>query len=399
VGGGETQARALAEGLVAEGLSVIVLTRRSDAKFKKVEQYGAVTVYRLPPVGKKHYKKWGLLFTAFPALLKLRRKYELIFVAGFRVIGIPAVLTSRLIGKTCILKADSSGEMSGDFFRAGLAKLRLKRFMFFFRLFLALRNRILRRADAFVGISSELITELLAHGVEQAQIHNIPNSVDTGRFCPVEPREKETLRRHLQLPAEKKIVIYTGRLVFYKGLPVLVQAWREIQRKHENVLLLLVGEGGLDIHNCEAALKADVAAYGLDSSVLFTGSVPNVYEYLQAADIFVFPTETEAFGISLIEAMACSLPAVSSAVEGVKDIIEHQQNGLVAAAGDSQQIYWALDQLISDQPLSIRLGHAARQTVQDKYAVQIVLANYIALFRQASFAKETESSQKLRTKS
>ena len=89
-----------------------------------------------------------------------------------------------------------------------------------------------------------------------------------------------------------------------------MRVWLEVQRQHPNVKLLVVGAGGLDIHNCEAELKAYVIANGLQDSVHFTGSVENVHEYLQVADIFVFPTENEAFGISLIEAMACGLPAI-----------------------------------------------------------------------------------------
>jgi hypothetical protein len=124
VGGGETQALQLAKWLVTNDFSVIVITRRSNASFKKIERLGSVfVVYRLPPVGAQHFKKWGLLLTSLPFLIKLRHQYDLIFVSGFRVIGISAVLISRLFRKVCILKADSLGEMSGAFFIGGLKKL------------------------------------------------------------------------------------------------------------------------------------------------------------------------------------------------------------------------------------------------------------------------------------
>ena len=172
IGGGETQARSLAEGLVANGFSVIILTRRSHLSLSKIERFGDVTVYRLPPTGNEHLKKWGLLLSSVPALIKLRHRYDLIFVSGFRVIGLSAVPISKLLGKACILKADSLGEMSGDFFRDGLAKLRLSSSSLIFKLFLALRNRILRGASVFVAISEEIATELATHGVDLAGIQN-----------------------------------------------------------------------------------------------------------------------------------------------------------------------------------------------------------------------------------
>jgi glycosyltransferase involved in cell wall biosynthesis len=382
VGGGETQARALAEGLVAHGFGVLVLTRRSHASFKKVERLGEVTVYRLPPVGSEHLKKWGLLLTTLSALIKLRRQYDLIFVSGFRIVGISAVLVSKLLGKTCVLKADSQGEMSGKFFANGLAQLRLETSFLPFRIFLALRNRVLRGADAFVAISSEAAAELEAGGIKPMCIRSIPNSVDTSRFRPASGHEKQELRQKLGISQQDKVVIFTGRLVSYKGLFLLVRVWQEIQRNHANVRLLIVGSGGLDIHDCEASLKWFVSTNGLHGSVEFTGSVDNVYDYLRASDIFAFPTQNEAFGISLIEGMACGLPVVSTPVGGVNDILRNEHNGLVVAVDHFQQLYQALDTLLTDHALSSGLGRAARQTVQERYSAKNVTQQYVELFTQ-----------------
>ena len=278
VGGGESQARSLAEGLSANGFAVTVLTRRSDAGLAKTERLGPVTVYRLPPSGHQHFKKWGLPFTSFPALIKLRKQYDLVFVSGFRVVGMTAVIVSKLFRKACVLKADSLGEMSGEFFAAGLARVGLRPSSPVFSSFLWLRDSILKQADAFVAISSAVAAELRTHGVNPALIKTIPNGVDTHRFFPVTPQERDALRQKLGIPPRDRIVIYTGRLVSYKGLPLLLRVWRDIVGKHNQARLWLVGSGGLDIHNCEAELKAYVGVNGLQESVHFTGSVHNVHE-------------------------------------------------------------------------------------------------------------------------
>jgi glycosyltransferase involved in cell wall biosynthesis len=380
VGGGETQALQLAKWLVSNDFSVIVITRRSNVSFKKIERVGSVIVYRLPPVGPQHFKKWGLVLTSLPLLIKLRHQYDLIFVSGFRVIGISAVLISRLFRKACILKADSLGEMSGAFFIGGLKKLRIHFSSLVFKSFLKFRGNILRRAESFIAISSEVATELENHGVNPAIIHPIPNSVDTDRFFPVDHAEKLELRRKLGIPQQRKIIIYTGRLVSYKGLPLLMQVWQEIQCKYNNATLLIVGSGGLDIHNCEKELKKFVKKNGLQDRVSFTGNVENVHEYLKSSDIFVLPTENEAFGISLIEAMACGLPVISTFVGGIKDILQNQQNGIVVNPGDFKQLYDSLDLLINDTFLSVKLGREGLSTAKERYSTDLVIPRYIELF-------------------
>ena len=380
VGGGETQAQLLAEGLTAQGHSVLILTRRSDVSLKTHERYGDLDVYRLPPSGVGQLKKWGLLFSSVPMLMKLRHQIDLIFVSGYRIIGLPAVLIGRLFRKPVVIKADSQGEMSGAFFESGLKKLGLSHTVLPFRLFLALRNGILKKANGFSAISPEIAFEWLSSGVPANRIHLIPNGVDTTRFAPVEPRQKSSLREKLKLPQNVTIAIFTGRLVSYKGLPLLLRVWKEIRCKHENVLLLLAGTGGLDIHNCEAELRGYVKAAGLEKDVIFLGGVQNVSEYLQAADLFAFPTENDAFPSSIVEAMACALPVVTTPVGAIKTIVTHRETGLLVQPGNYKQLFEALDVMFSDKVMASRLGETARQIVEERYSAGNTVMKYISLF-------------------
>jgi glycosyltransferase involved in cell wall biosynthesis len=184
------------------------------------------------------------------------------------------------------------------------------------------------------------------------------------------------------------IAIYTGRLVSYKGLSLLLKVWKEICCNHKNVLLLLAGTGGLDIHNCEAELREYVRSNRLEEHIRFLGPVENVPEYLQASDLFVFPTENDAFPSSVIEAMACALPVVTTPVGAIKTLIEHERNGLLVEPGDAQQLYKALDTLVSEKELASRLGQAARQTVQEQYSTENVTSSYLCLFQKTLDEKE-----------
>ena len=274
MGGGETQARLLADGLIADGHSVILLTRRSDASLKKQERYGRLDVYRLAPSGSGQLKKWGLLLSSLPMLVRLRSRYDLIFVSGYRIIGLAAVLVGKLLGKPVILKADSQGEMSGEFFESGLKKFGISPTSLPFRLFLGFRNSILKKADAFSAISPEIASEWTSSGVPADRVFLIPNAVDTSRFVPVDAKQKSLLREKLNLPQNAIIAIYTGRLVSYKGLPLLLKVWKEIRCSHQDVLLLLAGTGGLDIHNCETQITrlCEICRSGKECLVFGSGT-------------------------------------------------------------------------------------------------------------------------------
>jgi glycosyltransferase involved in cell wall biosynthesis len=125
-----------------------------------------------------------------------------------------------------VLKADSPGEMSGEYFRAGLASLGLAPESWLVRRALAWRNRLLLRADAFVAMGAALGEELRAAGVPAGRVTVIPNGVDTQGFRPADDDEKAQLRARRGL-VRTPVIVYTGSLVRYKGLPRLLEAWRE----------------------------------------------------------------------------------------------------------------------------------------------------------------------------
>jgi O-antigen/teichoic acid export membrane protein/glycosyltransferase involved in cell wall biosynthesis len=379
VGGMETQARTLVDDFVRRGVKVMVVTRRSYRHLPRYEEQEGVAIHRLGPAGDGQLRRWALLVTCLPVLLARHRDYDLLHVMGFRVLGIPALLVARLFHKKAILRAENNGELSGEFFAAGLARLHLHLSSPPLPLLLNLRNRLLRRADRFVSISSRITAELGAGGVPAERIEELPNSVDTGRFHPVTAEAKAALRRKLGLPMALPVVVFSGRLVSFKGVPQLLQVWQEMIAGGRRGLLLLIGAGGSDLHNCEPQLRAEVMRHGLEDCVHFTGDVRNVQEYLQAADLFAFPTTEEAFGIALIEAMACALPVVTTQVGGLRDIVRHDQNGWVVEAGDAGQLRCGLDRVLDDPELAARLGRAALATVLERYERQIVADRYLGL--------------------
>lgn len=375
IGGGERQAAVLGAGLRRCGHEVMLLTRHSRPGLADEESIDGMPVVRVGPSGPGRRRKWGLLFTVLPALLRLRRRYDVVLVSGFRILAVPALLAHKLTGAPVVLKADSVGEFSGEFFRAGLAGAGLTPSSAPVRIALWLRNRLLRRAAAFVAISARIADEFAAHGVAPQDVHRIPNGVDTHLFRPVTHEQRNSLRTRLGLPSGP-VVVYTGRLVSYKGLPLLVEAWRKLAPEFPGAVLVLVGEGGGDMHDCESTLREFVARHGLEAQIRFTGPASNVQDWLQAADAFAFPTENEAFGLSLVEAMACGLPAVTTRVGGLRDFVEHRVNAWAIELGDVAELTAGLRALLTDTALAARLGARARETVLARFGEAAVARAY-----------------------
>jgi glycosyltransferase involved in cell wall biosynthesis len=137
-----------------------------------------------------------------------------------------------------------------------------------------------------------------------------------------------------------------------------------------------VGEGGLGLQNCEAELRDVVAKQELGKSVTFTGSVDNVEDYLRASDCFVFPTEREAFGISAIEAMACGLTVIATAVGGLADVVRADAAAIVVPARDGVALESAIERVLRDSSEVLAMGSRARDRAVAEYSEQMIVAQY-----------------------
>ena len=114
----------------------------------------------------------------------------------------------------------------------------------------------------------------------------------------------------------------------------------------------------------------------LETNVLFTGSVSNVHQYLQASDFFVFPTEREAFGISVIEALACGLPVITTATGGIRDIVTDQENAIVVPVNDRHALELALEKMLRRGDAIDSMAEIGRRIAIERYSEPQVLQLY-----------------------
>jgi len=377
--GVEVHILTLADQLAERGLGVQIVTRRLEGSWARQAVVSGHPVHRLPPQGSGRLKKWMMVLPVLRWLMAHRGDCDVIYAPHFRTLGLPAVIAGRLLRKPVVLMEAVHGEMSGEIFDQGLRSLRLGRSFGPLRMALGLRNRIIRRADAFVANSKEVAAEYRHQGVPPERIRHIPHGVDTGRFRPASAQDRARIRDRLGIAPDAQVVTYVGRLVSYKGLPMLIDIWEKVIAERPQARLILVGSGAEGTaYDCESTLRRTVAERGMQASVRFAGRVSRVEDYLRASDVFAFPSIRDTFALALIEAMSCGLPAVVVPRGGPGEIVTPDHDGLQAS--DPERFHRALIRLLEDPDLAASLGQAARRTVIERYAREREAAAYASLF-------------------
>jgi len=216
------------------------------------------------------------------------------------------------------------------------------------------QRMLYRRADCVIVSSPALAAESPLAQIAQ-RIAVIPFGIDVERYRRTDGERRtriDAIRERFPGPR----LLFVGRLVYYKGLHVLLDAAREWPGT-----ILIAGDGPL-----EPALRARASALGVDDHVKFLGRLSNAElpAYYQACDVFVLPSiaRTETFGVVQVEAMAAGLPVVSTRLPtGVPWVNQDDVSGLVVAPEDAAALGAALRRLAGDAALRGRLADGARR--------------------------------------
>lgn len=179
-------------------------------------------------------------------------------------------------------------------------------------------------------------------------------------------------------------VLFVGRLVERKGIPVLLGAWARAGLP--NARLVIVGDGP-----DRGALEARVAALGIEHSVEFRGRVSDteLATVYSTADLFVLPAvldahgDTEGLGVVLLEAMASHVPVLASAAGGITDVVVDGESGMLVPPGDGAALATALQRLQGDPELRARLAAGGVARVRDEFSWDAIADRWAAVYREA----------------
>ena len=198
-------------------------------------------------------------------------------------------------------------------------------------------------------------------GLPFEKINVIPNGVSASNFT-VSERDYDFRRRYAM--DNEKIILFMGRLVYEKGVQNLIAAMPKILNNYHDAKLIVAGKGGM-----LGELQQEVRNLGLGNKVYFTGqlSPKQVQKMYKCADIAVFPSTYEPFGIVAIESMLLGVPTVVSDVGGLNEIVDHGVNGMKSYAGNPNSLADSILTLLFDHKLCDTIVKNAKQKVKTQY--------------------------------
>ena len=214
-------------------------------------------------------------------------------------------------------------------------------------------DKILSYADVIISPSRCYIGGSSFLRKYKDKIVVIPNGINIREFDI--SYSKEECRKKLELPLDKKILLFFGYLSPYKGPDVLVKAMPRIVKVVTDTELIFAGKGVMKEELEDISVKL-----GVEKSVKFAGFVEDDLKqfYYKAADVFVLPSmlSTECFPLVNLEAMACGTPIVASKIGGIPDAVKEGENGLLVQPRDSEKLAEAIIYLLENEGVRERMG-------------------------------------------
>jgi len=232
------------------------------------------------------------------------------------------------------------------------------------------KNNLMKRADKIISASLDYVAHSSINDVWKkypTKFVEVPFGVHLDKFhvLPYDIVELQELRYKLGIKKGERVVLFVGALDeahSFKGVDNLIKAIVKLL----NVKLLIIGDGDRrqKYENLTKELK-------IEKNVIFTGRVSDEYlvKYYNLADIFVLPSvdKSEAFGIVLIEAMACGVPVMASDLPGVRSVFANGVQGITVAPDSARHLQKKLEEYLRYPQKRLKMGRAARELVERKY--------------------------------
>jgi glycosyltransferase involved in cell wall biosynthesis/SAM-dependent methyltransferase len=239
--------------------------------------------------------------------------------------------------------------------------------------------------DHFVAVTERARDALIIEGVPEDKITVIPMGIDVNRFRP-DDEARWRLRKEFGIGKEERVVLFTGRLVWEKGIYDLLYAAKLVTREDSvrniHLRFVVIGKGSES-----SGIKSRVEELGVGSVFTFIEDYPyhKMHEMYNMADIFVLPsistrTWKEQFGMVLIEAMACGLPVISTLSGSIPEVVGDA--GIIVQSNDPGDLSTAIMKLLKDDTLKKELSIKGRERALNEFNSQKIAQKFNLLFEE-----------------
>jgi len=317
----------------------------------------------LPILEKKRFRLLRNSFSIFKLLIK--EHFDVINVA-YAYRGVILAIVGKLFGIPIIVTS-LGGDILKDY-ESGYG-LRLNRKI------AAVMWLILKLVDVHVVVSKSMIKDAIETGSSPSKIEVVYNGID---FENIPSTYRTDIFKRYELSYDDFIVLFLGRLVPWKCPEDLVKGFLRVKQEIPNAKLVIAGKG-----EEEKKLKQLVYDLNLDGSVIFLGFVSEdeKWDLFKRCDVFTLPSSVEAFGLTLVEAMACSKPVIATNMGPFPEIISNGRTGLLVPLHSPDELAEAIITLAKDEKLKIKMGNAARRVVEKRFDIKRTAQGYLKIFK------------------
>lgn len=236
-------------------------------------------------------------------------------------------------------------------------------------------NSFLKKVRKIITSSSEYTESSPVLRKWKDKVVVIPYGIDTKFFSPANTEDDLTIK--IREKYGERIVLFVGLLRYYKGLDVLINATKYVDGK-----VIIIGRGPE-----WGRLNRLISDKRLHDKVILENSVTNfnLLPYYRSCDVFVLPSiyRSEAFGIVLLEAMACGKPVISTELgTGTSWVNQHGVTGLVVPPGDPKALADAINTIMDDRSLAKRMGEAGRKRVLENFTKELMAERVLKVYKE-----------------
>jgi glycosyltransferase involved in cell wall biosynthesis len=232
---------------------------------------------------------------------------------------------------------------------------------------------LLPRFDRVVAVSEGMARAVRATGVPAHMVRVIRNAARPDAFRDPDPVHRRAMESFFPRPGER-IVLAAHRLTPDKGTHILIEAAGQVVRDDPEARFLVCGDGF-----CRLDLERQVRDAGLQDVFVFAGFRKDLDAWMPNADLFVLPSFNEGLPNVVLEACACGVPAVATAVFGTPEVLHDGVNGYLVPAGDAPALTDRLGRLLADPDLRRRMGAAGRELVRGQFTFAVQARGYVEL--------------------